>query len=72
LEVLARNAGQVIPNEVLLNRVWGRAALDEVDYIKVFAYRLRRKIEPDPAQPRYLLTERGVGYWLVKADKGKI
>jgi two-component system KDP operon response regulator KdpE len=64
LEVLARNAGQIVPNEVLLNRVWGREAVDEVDYLKVFAYRLRRKIEPDSAQPRYLLTERGLGYWL--------
>jgi two-component system KDP operon response regulator KdpE len=64
LEVLARNAGQIMPNELLLSRVWGPEAQDEVDYLKVFAYRLRRKIEPDPAQPRYLLTERGVGYWL--------
>jgi two-component system KDP operon response regulator KdpE len=61
LEVLARNAGQIVPNEVLLSRVWGRDAVDEVDYLKVFAYRLRRKIEPDSAQPRYLLTERGDG-----------
>ena len=64
LEVLARNAGQIVPNELLLSRVWGPEAADEVDYLKVFAYRLRRKIEPDPTQPRYLLTERGVGYWL--------
>ncbi len=64
LEVLARNAGQIVPNELLLSRVWGPEAVDEVDYLKVFAYRLRRKIEPDPIHPRYLLTERGVGYWL--------
>lgn len=64
LEVLARNAGQIVPNELLLSRVWGPDAGDEVEYLKVFAYRLRQKIEPDPARPRYLLTERGVGYWL--------
>ncbi len=64
LEVLARHAGRVITNDVLLSRVWGRDASDEVDYLKAFIYRLRRKIEPDPAQPRYLHTERGLGYWL--------
>ena len=64
LEVLARNAGQIMPNELLLSRVWGPEAVDEVDYVKVFTYRLRRKIEPDPAHPRYLLTERGLGYRL--------
>lgn len=64
LEVLARNAGQVVPDELLLSRVWGPEAVDETDYLKVFTYRLRRKIEPDPANPRYLLTEWGVGYWL--------
>ncbi|MEW5958208.1 MAG: response regulator transcription factor [Chloroflexota bacterium] len=67
LEVLARHAGQVVPNEVLLTRVWGPEAMDELDYLKVFTYRLRRKIEPDPAHPRYLLTEWGVGYWLAAA-----
>lgn len=70
LEVLARHAGQVVPNEVLLSRVWGPDAVDEMDYLKVFTYRLRRKIEPDPARPRYLHTERGVGYYLVDAESG--
>jgi two-component system KDP operon response regulator KdpE len=64
LEVLARHAGRVMSSEVLLSRVWGRDASDDVDYLKAFIYRLRRKIEPDPAQPRYLHTERGMGYWL--------
>jgi len=64
LEVLARHAGRVMSSEVLLSRVWGRDASDDVDYLKAFIYRLRRKIEPDPARPRYLHTERGVGYWL--------
>lgn len=64
LEVLARQAGRVMTSEVLLSRVWGRDASDDVDYLKAFIYRLRQKIEPDPTQPRYLYTERGVGYWL--------
>lgn len=64
LEVLVRNAGQIVSNEVLLSRVWGRDAVDDLDYLKVFIYRLRHKLEPDPANPRYLLTERGAGYWL--------
>lgn len=64
LEILARNAGRIVPNEVLLSRIWGREAIDEMDYLKVFIYRLRHKIEPDPAHPRYLLTERSTGYWL--------
>lgn len=64
LEILARNAGRIVTNEVLLNRIWGQDALNEVDYVKVFIYRLRRKIEPDPSHPRYLMTARSVGYWL--------
>jgi len=71
LEALARNAGRIISNEVLLSKVWGRDAVDEVDYLKVFIYRLRHKIEPDPAAPRYLLTERGVGYWLTVDEQIK-
>ena len=68
LEILARHAGQVVPNELLLSRVWGPEAVDEMDYLKVFTYRLRRKIEPDPAHPRHLLTEWGVGYWLATGE----
>jgi two-component system KDP operon response regulator KdpE len=68
LEVLARQAGRVLSSEVLLSRVWGRDAGDDLDYLKAFIYRLRQKIEPDPTRPRYLHTERGVGYWL---DDGK-
>jgi two-component system KDP operon response regulator KdpE len=69
LEILARNAGRVVSNELLLYRIWGRDAVDEVDYLKVFIYRLRQKIEPDPAHPRYLLTERSLGYWLSRDEK---
>jgi DNA-binding response OmpR family regulator len=68
LEVLAQNAGRIAENERLLQRVWGYERGDEVESLKVLIYRLRQKIEPDPARPRYLLTERGVGYWLSAAE----
>lgn len=63
---LARNAGRVVPHEALLSRVWGHEYRHELDYIKVFIRRLREKLEPDPRSPRYILTERGVGYKLAK------
>jgi DNA-binding response OmpR family regulator len=68
LEVLAQNAGHIVENGLLLQRVWGYERGDEVESLKVLIYRLRKKIEPDPATPRYLLTERGVGYWLSSAE----
>jgi DNA-binding response OmpR family regulator len=64
LEILARNAGKLIPNETLLGRVWGQYALDNPDYLKVYMHRLRSKLEDDPSHPIYLHTERGEGYWL--------
>ena len=65
LELLARNAGRVVSNEALLSGVWGPDAVEEPDYLKTYIYRLRTKLEDDPAQPRYLLTERGEGYWII-------
>ena len=63
---LARNAGQVMSHEALLARVWGREYTDEIDYLKVYISRLRNKLEQDPRNPEYILTEYGVGYWLRK------
>ncbi len=65
LEILAHNAGWVVPTETLLSRVWGRYALNNSDYLKVYIHRLRLKIEEDPAHPRYLHTARRDGYWLI-------
>ena len=59
---LVRNAGYVLRHETLLAKVWGREYVDETDYLRVYVARLRRKLEPDPDRPRYILTERGVGY----------
>lgn len=59
---LVSNAGWVIPHEVLLSRVWGYAYREEIQYLRLYIMYLRQKIEEDPAHPRYILTERGVGY----------
>ena len=59
---LARNAGHVLRHETLLAKVWGREYVDEVDYLRVYIRRLRRKLESDPDHPRHILTERGLGY----------
>jgi two-component system KDP operon response regulator KdpE len=59
---LVRNAGRVMPHETLLAKVWGHEYTEELDYLRVYIRRLRRKLEADPEHPRYILTERGVGY----------
>jgi len=66
LFLLAENAGLVIPTSRILERVWGPEYVDEVDYVKLYIWRLRQKIEPDPSQPKYILTERGIGYRFAK------
>jgi len=59
---LVRNAGRVLTHEMLLAHVWGREYVDEIDYLRVYISRLRSKLEPDPSDPRYILTEHGLGY----------
>jgi two-component system, OmpR family, KDP operon response regulator KdpE len=59
---LAQSAGKVLTHRQLLNEVWGPHQVQETHYLRVFMANLRRKLEVDPAQPRYLLTEQGVGY----------
>jgi two-component system, OmpR family, KDP operon response regulator KdpE len=59
---LVRNAGQVLPHGTLLAKVWGREYVDEVDYVRVYIRRLRDKLRDDPEKPRYIRTERGLGY----------
>jgi two-component system, OmpR family, KDP operon response regulator KdpE len=65
LQLLARNAGKLMTHSAILREVWGRAYADESHYLHVYVSQLRRKLEPDPARPRYLLTEPGAGYRLV-------
>jgi two-component system, OmpR family, KDP operon response regulator KdpE len=62
LQYLLANANTVIPHTKLLQAVWGPDYGDQVEYLRVFANQLRKKIEPDPSKPRYLLTEPWVGY----------
>jgi two-component system KDP operon response regulator KdpE len=62
LEVLIRNSGKLITQRQLLREVWGPAYETESNYLRVYLAQLRRKLEPEPATPRYLLTEPGMGY----------
>ncbi len=62
LHVLMRDAGIVLSHRDLLHRVWGPEYQDEVEYVRVYIGRLRRKLERDPLEPELLLTARGVGY----------
>jgi len=64
LRYLVAHAGKVVTHQQLLREVWGPAYVNEPHYVRVYVGQLRHKIEADPAQPRYLLTETGVGYRL--------
>ena len=65
LALFAQNEGKLLTHRAILKAVWGPAYSDESHYLHVYVSQLRRKIEPDPARPRYLLTEPGAGYRLV-------
>jgi two-component system KDP operon response regulator KdpE len=68
LRLFMRNEGKLLTHPAILRDVWGPAYRDESNYLHVYVSHLRRKIEPDPARPRYLLTEAGVGYRLVNPE----
>jgi two-component system KDP operon response regulator KdpE len=68
LTTLVRHAGKVVTHRQLLKEVWGPDSVEENQYLRVYFGQLRRKIEADPARPRYLVTEPGVGYRLVAGD----
>ena len=69
LNHLIQNAGWVVPHETLLAKVWGYEYRDETHYLRLYINYLRKKIEDDPANPYYILTERGVGYRFVDYKK---
>src|SRR4051794_40851347 len=67
---LTRNAGQVLVHDQLLTKIWGPEYLGELDYLRIYIRRLREKLEPNPQQPAYILTERGIGYRFDPAPEG--
>jgi two-component system KDP operon response regulator KdpE len=68
LRTLVKHAGKVITHQQLLREVWGPAHVNETQYLRVYVGQLRQKIERDPTQPRYIITEAGVGYRLRQLD----
>jgi two-component system, OmpR family, KDP operon response regulator KdpE len=62
VEILVRNPGKLVTQRFLLQEVWGPKYEDETNYLRVYMAQIRRKLEPDPAQPRYFITEPGMGY----------
>ncbi|MBP6818577.1 MAG: response regulator transcription factor [Ferrovibrio sp.] len=69
LQFLARHAGKVVTHEQLLTEVWGRSHVEDGHYLRIFMRKLRQKMERDPARPRYIVTELGVGYRLLAPDQ---
>jgi two-component system KDP operon response regulator KdpE len=66
LAYLVRYPGRVITHGQILREVWGPAHMEDVEYLRVYVRQLRLKLEPDPTQPRHILTEPGVGYRLAE------
>jgi DNA-binding response OmpR family regulator len=66
LQELALHSGKILTHETLLKRVWGTEYRSESEYVRVYIGRLRRKLEDDPSQPAHILTEPGIGYYMVK------
>ena len=63
LAFLVENAGSILTHRQVLERVWGWEYVDDVDYVRIYISHLRQKIEPEPSEPKYILTEPGVGYY---------
>jgi two-component system, OmpR family, KDP operon response regulator KdpE len=70
LKILAEKADQVIASQTILRAVWGRQSTDRVVYLRLVIRDLRCKLEADPAHPGHILTERGLGYRLVREPPG--
>ncbi len=68
LALLVENAGHVLSHQQVLENVWGWEYIDDVDYVRIYISHLRQKIEPDTSQPRYILTEPGVGYYFQRTN----
>jgi two-component system KDP operon response regulator KdpE len=59
---LAKNEGRVLTHQYILNEVWGMGYINQNQYLRVFVAQLRKKVEDDPAKPKLLTTESGIGY----------
>lgn len=68
LVLLVENSGRVMTHRQILEKVWGWEYVDDVDYVRIYIAHLRRKLEPSPNLPRYLITEPGVGYFFQSPD----
>jgi two-component system KDP operon response regulator KdpE len=68
LALLVENAGRIMSHQQVLENVWGWEYIDDVDYVRIYISHLRQKIEADPSQPKYILTEPGVGYYFTGAN----
>jgi two-component system KDP operon response regulator KdpE len=66
LVYLAQHAGKVLTHRVLLGAVWGGNYVEQTEYLRVFIGQLRKKVEADPASPRYLITEPWIGYRFIQ------
>jgi two-component system KDP operon response regulator KdpE len=62
LAYLASHAGRVLTHHMILSNVWDPAEADKIEYLRVYMHQLRKKLEDDPEQPKFLLTEPGIGY----------
>jgi two-component system KDP operon response regulator KdpE len=65
LRILIRNAGRVVSQDAILTEVWGRNAIENTHYLRIYVGQIRKKIECEPSKPRHILTEPGVGYRIV-------
>jgi two-component system, OmpR family, KDP operon response regulator KdpE len=68
LALLVKNEGKVLTHQYLLRAIWGPGYINQSQYLRVFMAQLRKKIEDDPNEPQYLLTESGVGYRFVRGE----
>jgi len=66
LALLLQNTGRILTHQQLLEKVWGWEYIDDLDYVRIYISHLRRKIEPNPTLPKYIITEPGVGYYFRK------
>lgn len=68
IELLVRNAGKLVTRQTILTHIWGTEHARDTGYLRLYLSQLRKKLEPDPSSPRYLLTEAGMGYRLQLDD----